>query len=71
MTKGSSGLFAFASALLSNIVSNVPAVMLFKSFIPQIINPQKVWLILAMWTTFAGNITLLDSVANVIVFETA
>ncbi len=71
MTKGESGLFAIASALLSNIVSNVPAVMLFKSFIPQFLNPEKAWLILAMSTTFAGNLTLLGSVANLIVAESA
>lgn len=71
IAKGSSGLFAFASALVSNIVSNVPAVMLFKSFIPQFLNPEKAWLILAMSTTFAGNLTLLGSVANLIVAESA
>jgi Na+/H+ antiporter NhaD/arsenite permease-like protein len=71
IARGSSGLFAIASAVLSNIVSNVPAVMLFKPLIPQFINPEKAWLILAMSSTYAGNLTLLGSVANLIVAETA
>jgi Na+/H+ antiporter NhaD/arsenite permease-like protein len=71
LAKGSSGLFAFSSALLSNIVSNVPAVMLFKPLISQFINPEKAWLILAMSSTFAGNLTLIGSVANLIVAESA
>jgi Na+/H+ antiporter NhaD/arsenite permease-like protein len=69
--KGSSGLFAFSAAALSNIVSNVPAVMLFKPLIGQFANPEKAWLILAMSSTFAGNLTLLGSVANLIVAESA
>lgn len=71
MAKGDTGLFAFISAVLSNIVSNVPAVMLFKPFINQFANPEKAWLLLAMSTTFAGNLTLLGSVANLIVVESA
>lgn len=71
LAKGNSGLFAFSSAALSNIVSNVPAVMLFKPLIGQFLNPEKAWLILAMSSTFAGNFTLLGSVANLIVAESA
>jgi len=59
------------SGILSNIVSNVPAVLLFKPFIPLFQNPEKSWLNLAMSTTFAGNFTLLGSVANLIVAESA
>lgn len=62
---------AVSSAVLSNLVSNVPAVMLLKPFIPLLDNPNIGWLILAMATTFAGNFTLLGSVANLIVAETA
>ncbi len=71
IAKGNSGLFALSSTVLSNIVSNVPAVMLFKPFISQFANPEKAWLILAMSSTFAGNLTLIGSVANLIVAETA
>lgn len=71
ISKGNSGLFALTSAIMSNIVSNVPAVMLFKPFINQFSNPEKAWLLLAMSSTFAGNLTLLGSVANLIVAESA
>jgi len=63
-------LTAFA-ALLSNLVSNVPAVLVFKSFIPHLANPLGAWLTLAMSTTLAGNLTLLGSVANLIVVQRA
>jgi Na+/H+ antiporter NhaD/arsenite permease-like protein len=59
------------TALLSNLVSNVPAVLLFKSVIPTFGEPTRAWLILAMASTLAGNLTLLGSVANLIVVEAA
>ncbi|MCL4857975.1 MAG: anion transporter [Caldilineaceae bacterium] len=59
------------SAILSNLVSNVPAVLLFRPFVPQFPNPEQTWLTLAMATTLAGNLTLLGSVANLIVAESA
>lgn len=62
---------ALISALLSNLISNVPAVLLFRPLIPSLVNPKIAWLTLAMATTFAGNLTLLGSVANLIVAETA
>ena len=57
------------SAILSNIVSNVPAVLVFKPFIAHLSNPQLGWLRLAMSSTLAGNLTILGSVANLIVVE--
>lgn len=57
--------------LLSNLVSNVPAVMLFRPIVPSLADPPTVWLTLAMATTLAGNLTLLGSVANLIVAEIA
>jgi Na+/H+ antiporter NhaD/arsenite permease-like protein len=59
------------TATLSNLVSNVPAVLLFKSVIPTFGEPTRAWLILAMASTLAGNLTLLGSVANLIVVEAA
>jgi Na+/H+ antiporter NhaD/arsenite permease-like protein len=59
------------AAALSNLVSNVPAVLLFKSLIPRFADPQRAWLVLAMASTFAGNLTILGSVANLIVVESA
>jgi Na+/H+ antiporter NhaD/arsenite permease-like protein len=59
------------SLVLSNLVSNVPAVMLFRPIVPTLANPEEAWLTLAMATTLAGNLTLLGSVANLIVAEFA
>jgi Na+/H+ antiporter NhaD/arsenite permease-like protein len=59
------------SAALSNLVSNVPAVLLFKSVIPSFGEPARGWLVLAMASTLAGNLTILGSVANLIVVEAA
>ncbi|HEY1336910.1 MAG TPA: anion transporter [Bryobacteraceae bacterium] len=59
------------AALLSNLVSNVPAVLVFKTFVPQLPNPARAWLTLAMSSTLAGNLTVLGSVANLIVIQRA
>jgi Na+/H+ antiporter NhaD/arsenite permease-like protein len=59
------------AVVLSNLVSNVPAVLLFRPLVPLLPDPHQAWLTLAMSTTFAGNLTLLGSVANLIVAETA
>ena len=63
------GTFTVVVALLGNIVSNVPAVMLLKSLIPGFSNPHTAWLALAMASTLAGNLTITGSVANLIVVE--
>jgi Na+/H+ antiporter NhaD/arsenite permease-like protein len=63
-------LTAFA-ALLSNLVSNVPAVMLFLPLLPGFPDPERAALVLAMASTLAGNLTLLGSIANIIVAEGA
>jgi Na+/H+ antiporter NhaD/arsenite permease-like protein len=59
------------TALLSNIVSNVPAVLVFKPFIASLQDPQRAWLTVAMASTLAGNATILGSVANLIVVHGA
>lgn len=64
------GLSATA-ALLGNAVSNVPAVMLFTKLIPMLPDPHGSWLVLAMASTLAGNLTILGSIANLIVVEGA
>lgn len=65
------GIFTLAVAAISNLVSNVPAVMLLKSVVPGFVNSQMGWLILAMASTLAGNLTITGSVANIIVVERA
>jgi Na+/H+ antiporter NhaD/arsenite permease-like protein len=64
------GLSALTT-LLSNIVSNVPAVILMRPLIEHLGGGDKLWLLLAMSSTFAGNLTLVGSVANLIVAEKA
>ena len=59
------------TVVLSNIVSNVPMVLVALPWIERFPDPPLFWLALAMASTFAGNLTLVGSVANVIVAETA
>jgi Na+/H+ antiporter NhaD/arsenite permease-like protein len=59
------------TAVLSNIVSNVPAVLVLKPFIAQLQNQQQAWLTVAMASTLAGNFAILGSVANLIVVQRA
>lgn len=64
------GLFAVMTLTLSNIVSNVPAVLLLKFMIPAE-NPEHWWKALALFSTLAGNLTVSGSIANLIVVEIA
>ena len=61
--------FSFASLVLSNIVSNVPYVMVVRHWIAAFSAPTLMWMVLAMSSTFAGNLTVAGSVANMIVLE--
>jgi Na+/H+ antiporter NhaD/arsenite permease-like protein len=63
--------FTLVVSALSNLVSNVPAVLLFRPEMVNFPNPQKAWLALAMASTLAGNLTLLGSAATLIVAELA
>ncbi|MGB0048876.1 MAG: SLC13 family permease, partial [Terriglobales bacterium] len=64
-------IFTAVTAVLSNVVSNVPAVMLLKTLVPAFRDPHTAWLVLAMASTLAGNLTITGSVANLIVVERA
>lgn len=59
------------TAVLSNLVSNVPAVLLLQTTIIRFPDSQQAWLTLAMASTLAGNFTLLGSAATLIVAELA
>src|SRR6516165_6497491 len=59
------------TAVLSNIISNVPAVLALKPFVLGLADQHRVWLVIAMSATLAGNLTLVGSVANLIVAERA
>lgn len=61
-----SGLY-LASAVLGNLVSNVPAVML---LLPLADGPEM-GAVLALGSTLAGNLIIVGSIANIIVVETA
>ena len=67
---GNIGSFAAITLVLSNIVSNVPAVLLIKFFLPAD-NPEYWWKSLALFSTLAGNLTVTGSIANLIVVEIA
>ena len=64
-------VLAGITALLSNVVSNVPAVLVLKPFVSNLPDPQHAWLVIAMSATLAGNFTLVGSVANLIVAQRA
>jgi Na+/H+ antiporter NhaD/arsenite permease-like protein len=59
------------TTLASQVVSNVPFVMAARPWIPQLESPAAQWVLLALTSTFAGNLTLVGSVANLIVAEAA
>ena len=65
------GVFVPLTALVSNLVSNVPAVMLLRTLVVDFPDPHSGWLALAMASTLAGNLTITGSVANIIVVERA
>jgi Na+/H+ antiporter NhaD/arsenite permease-like protein len=62
---------AWFSALGSNVFSNVPFVLVAGKWIAKFSQPELMWKVMALATTFAGNLTLLGSVANLIVVESA
>ncbi len=64
-------VLALVTAALSNLVSNVPAVLVLQPFVGALPDPRRAWLIMAMAATLAGNLTILGSVANLIVVERA
>jgi len=59
------------SAIGSNIFSNVPFVLVAGKWIARFAEPELMWKVLALATTFAGNLTIIGSVANMIVVESA
>jgi Na+/H+ antiporter NhaD/arsenite permease-like protein len=62
---------AWFSALGSNVFSNVPFVLVAGKWIDNFARPELMWKVMALATTLAGNLTILGSVANIIVVESA
>jgi Na+/H+ antiporter NhaD/arsenite permease-like protein len=63
--------FGLFSVVASQAVSNVPFVILAGEWIPRMADPTLVWLATALSATLAGNLTVVGSVANLIVLELA
>jgi Na+/H+ antiporter NhaD/arsenite permease-like protein len=68
--ESTSGL-TVTTAIVSNVVSNVPAVMVLKTVVSHLPRQETSWLVLAMSSTLAGNLTLAGSLASLIVAERA
>jgi Na+/H+ antiporter NhaD/arsenite permease-like protein len=64
-------ILSAVTAVLSNLVSNVPAVLMMKPFVEPLANHDTAWLTIAMASTLAGNFTILGSIANLIVVQRA
>jgi Na+/H+ antiporter NhaD/arsenite permease-like protein len=64
-------VLSLVTAALSNLVSNVPAVLVLRPFMNTAGEPDRAWLTVAMASTLAGNLTILGSVANLIVVQGA
>jgi Na+/H+ antiporter NhaD/arsenite permease-like protein len=64
-------VFSAFSVAGSQLVSNVPFVILAGEWIPRLADPELLWLATALAATLAGNLTVIGSVANVIVLELA
>jgi len=64
-------VLAVATAALSQLVSNVPAVLVLRPFVAPLADPTRAWLVVAMASTLAGNFTIVGSVANLIVVQQA
>jgi Na+/H+ antiporter NhaD/arsenite permease-like protein len=62
-------ILAALSVVGSNLVSNVPYVLVAGEWVRGMAQPDAGWLLLGMASTFAGNLTLIGSVANVLVVE--
>ena len=70
---GAAGWLSVSGVFLvgSNLVSNVPFILVVREQMTTLPDPRLGWELLAMASTFAGNLTLLGSVANIIVAESA
>jgi len=64
-------ILSAVTAVLSNLVSNVPAVLMLKPFVEPLADHDTAWLTVAMASTLAGNFTILGSMANLIVVQKA
>lgn len=64
-------VFSTLTVIASNVVSNVPFVILAQQWMSTLREPDLMWLVLSMASTFAGNLTIPGSVATLIVLRMA
>ncbi|MCS6915804.1 MAG: SLC13 family permease [Myxococcales bacterium] len=64
-------VFGIFTVVACQVVSNVPFVLLAAQWIPLMEAPRLMWLSTALFSTLAGNLTIVGSVANMIVLEGA
>jgi len=64
-------VFSLFAAVGSQVVSNVPFVVLAGQWVPRLSEPGLGWIATALASTLAGNLTVVGSVANIIVLELA
>ena len=63
--------FTWFSVLCSNVFSNVPFVLVAGHWIGNFTEPKLMWMVLALSSTLGGNLTIVGSVANMVVLESA
>lgn len=68
-TRQQAWILSGITVLGSNLFSNVPFVLVAGEWVRRLSDPEQGWLLLGMASTFAGNLTLIGSVANVLVIE--
>jgi Na+/H+ antiporter NhaD/arsenite permease-like protein len=59
--------FGVIVIVLSNVISNVPVILMLKPLLVGVPNADKVWLVVSFVATVAGNLCMLGSAANLIV----
>ena len=57
-------VLTFDIAVLSNVISNVPAVLALKPFVLGLPDQHRIWLVIAMSATLAGNLTPVGSLTT-------
>ena len=64
-------MLSASTALRSNLISDMPAVVVLRPFVESLHDTQQAWLTVAMASTLAGNLTVLGSIANLSVVQRA
>lgn len=63
--------FACLTLVGSNLVGNIPFLLIASDWMPELFSGDRGWLLLAMASTFAGNLFLTSSMANILVRDRA